>query len=276
MVTPVSEKFASLSTHATGHLAVLAVLAVASQDQVNRLTFLLEGKDVLLRIVKERFGVVVIQKVLPFLQLKTLVSIAGSLQGQIVKIGCDRHGSLFLQEFFRLSIVNKEVVDVLLEEVMDSLSILAYDDVATWLVQEVVKLEGESSQVYLTRVAYWLVKNMQAVLMDAAGTSLARMLVQLLMSRMICGQVSRWSQILERLVSAMMNTMVVQDGEELPLLIVAAEHPCGHNVVLELAANKDCLVETKDRMVEMLNKHKTRLEVGPIGCLVVKGMQGWL
>ena len=38
---------------------------------------------------------------LPYFQLKTLVSIATSLQGQLVKIGCDRHGSLFLQEFVR-------------------------------------------------------------------------------------------------------------------------------------------------------------------------------
>merc|ERR1719318_1423224 len=97
-----------------------------------------------------------------------------------------------------------------------------------------------------------------------------------LMSQITGRQVNCWSQILDRLVMKMMSTMVKLDKQDLPLLIVAAEHHSGHNVVLELAANKECLVDSRDSMVEMLNEHRSRLKVGTFGCLVVKGMQGWL
>ena len=96
------------------------------------------------------------------------------------------------------------------------------------------------------------------------------------MSRIISGQSTTFSQLLENLVKTLLETTIYNDGEHLPLLLVAAKNPHGHNVVLVLVANKACLVESKDRLIDMLNKYKSKLETETFGCLVVKGMQGWL
>merc|ERR1719318_1232888 len=218
-------------------------------------------------LVRDKSGSAVIQKMLPHFSPIAIVSTVRNMQGSVAEAGCDPRGSFFLQEFFTLYI-GSDMVDLLLEEVMDNLSILAFHDTGNWIVQEVVKLE-EPSQVHLMRVACWMEKNLQAVLMDTHGASLARTVVQLLMSQVMGRQVNCWSQMLDMLVMKMMSTMVKQDKQDLPLLIVVAEHHSGHNVVLELAANKESLVE-------MLNEHRSRLKVGTFGCLVVKGMQGWL
>lgn len=274
LVKHISDQFLSLATHSSGHLAVLAVLDVASQDQRDSLISQLEDKELLLRLVMDKAGSAVMLKILPHFHPTALVSLVRNLQGSVVEIGCHPRGSFFLQEFFR-DYIGNDMVDLLLEEVMDNLSILAFNDMGNWMVQEVVKL-GKQSQVHLRRVACWLEKNLQAVLMNTHGASLARTVVQLLMSQIMGRQVNCWSQILDRLVTKMMTTMVKQDKQDLPLLIVVADHHSGHNVVLELAANKECLVDTKDSLVEMLNEHRSRLKVGTFGCLVVKGMQGWL
>ena len=89
-------------------------------------------------------------------------------------------------------------------------------------------------------------------------------------------EVSSFRGLLGNLVTALLDTTVEKDGVEMPLILKAAEHPHGHIVVLELAANKSYLVENRDRMLQILTQHKSKLEIGTFGCLVVKGMLGWL
>ena len=112
--------------------------------------------------------------------------------------------------------------------------------------------------------------------MNAASASLPRNVVQMVMLKNISGQASTFSQILENMMRIMLDTKVNQDGEILPLLIFAAEHPHGHNVVIEMVCQKACMLMDTARMVEMLNQHEARLEIGTFGCLVIKGMRGYL
>ena len=109
------------------------------------------------------------------------------------------------------------------------------------------------------------------VLMNAASASLPRNVVQMVMLKNISGQASTFSQILENMMRIMLDTKVNQDGEILPLLIFAAEHPHGHNVVIEMVCQRDCMLMDNARMVEMLNQHEARLEIGTFGCLMIKG-----
>merc|ERR1712179_208113 len=199
-------------------------------------------------------------------ELKTVFAVVKSLQGVVVEVASDPLGSVFLQDFFRL-FIKKEMVDLLLEEVIDNLNTLAFDD-----KQEFDK----PCSSYLIRVAYWLVKNIETVLVNAASVSLARNVVQMIMLKNISGQASTLGQILENMIRVMLNTKVNNDGEILPLLIWAAEHPHGHNVVMEMVSKKACLLLDNARMVEMLNQHKAKLEIGTFGCLLVKGMHGFL
>ena len=164
---------------------------------------------------------------------------------------------------------------------MDNLNTLAFDDIGTWLVQDVIKFDDKQEfdkpcSSYLIRVAYWLVKNIETVLVNAASASLARTVVQMVMLKNISGQTSTLSQILENMIRVMLDTNVKHDGEILPLLILAAEHPHGHNVVMEMVSKRACLLLDNASMVEMLNQHKAKLETGTFGCLVVKGMHGFL
>ena len=269
----VSQSFVPLATHSSGHQVVLAVLAVTKEDQVDTFISQLEDKAVLKNLIMDKFGVSVLQRMLPLIHPGGAAAIASVLQGMIVELSSDPHGSVFLQEFFRL-FFNTEMVDILLEEVMHNLSTLAVHDISTWLVLEVIKRDDKPRSGYLMRVACWVVKNVETVLVSSAGASLARMVVQLLM--MNCKEVSSFRGLLGNLVTALLDTTVDQDGVEMPLILKAAEHPHGHLVVLELAANKSYLVENRDRMLQILTQHKSKLEIGTFGCLVVKGMLGWL
>jgi len=239
-----------------------------------------EDKVVLLSLVKNKLGVFVLQKIMPTWELKTVFAVVKSLQGSVVEIASNPLGCAFLQDFFRL-FFKKGMVDLLLEEVMDNLNTLAFDDIGTWLVQDVIRFEDEQDldklcSSFLVRVAYWLVKNIETVLKNAASASLARNVVQMVMMKNISGQASTLSQILENMMRIMLDTKVNCDGEILPLLILAAEHPHGHNVVMEMVCKRACLLMDNARMVEMLNQHKAKLENGTFGCLVVKGMRGFL
>jgi len=239
-----------------------------------------EDKVVLLSLVKNKLGVSVLQKIMPMWERRTIFAVVRSLQGVVVEVASDPLGCVFLQDFFRL-FFKREMVDLLLEEVMDNLNILAFDDIGTWLVQDVIKFEDKQEfdkpcSSYLIRVAYWLVKNIETVLVNAASASLARTVVQMVMLKNISGQTSTHSQILENMIRVMLDTNVKHDGEILPLLILAAEHPHGHNVVMEMVSKRACLLLDNSRMVEMLNQHKAKLEIGTFGCLVVKGMRGFL
>ena len=113
-------------------------------------------------------------------------------------------------------------------------------------------------------------------MMNAASASLARNVIQMVMSKNISGHANTYSQILENMIRSLLDIKVNEDGELLPLLIVAAEHPHGHNVVMELVSRRARLLVDNKRMVEILTKHKSKLESGTFGCLVVKGMNGWL
>lgn len=271
----VCQSFVPLATHSSGHQVVLAVLTVTKEDQVDTFISQLEDKAVLKSLIMDKFGVSVLRRMFPLIHPGGAAAIASVLQGMIVEVSSDPHGSVFLQEFFGL-FFNTEMVDILLEEVMDNLSTLAVHDISTWLVLEVIKRDDKPRAGYLMRVACWVVKNVETVLVSSAGASLARMVVQLLMSRMNCNEVSSFRGLLGNLVTALLDTTVEKDGVEMPLILKAAEHPHGHIVVLELAVNKSYLVENRDRMVQILTQHKSKLEIGTFGCLVVKGMHGWL
>ena len=275
LIRKVSQSFVPLATHSSGHQVVLAVLTVIKGDQVDTFISQLEDKAVLKSLIMDKFGVSVLQRMFPLIQPGGAAAIASVLQGMIVEVSTDPHGSVFLQEFFRL-FFNTEMVDILLEEVMDNLSTLAVHDISTWLVLEVIKRDDKPRAGYLMRVACWVVKNVETVLVSSAGASLARMVLQLLMSRINCKEVSSFRGLLGNLVTALLDTTVEKDGVEMPLILKAAEHPHGHIVVLELAANKSYLVENRDRMLQILTQHKSKLEIGTFGCLVMKGMHGWL
>ena len=275
LIRKVSQSFVPLATHSSGHQVVLAVLTVIKGDQVDTFISQLEDKAVLKSLIMDKFGVSVLQRMFPLIQPGGAAAIASVLQGMIVEVSTDPHGSVFLQEFFRL-FFNTEMVDILLEEVMDNLSTLAVHDISTWLVLEVIKRDDKPRAGYLMRVACWVVKNVETVLVSSAGASLARMVLQLLMSRINCKEVSSFRGLLGNLVTALLDTTVEKDGVEMPLILKAAEHPHGHIVVLELAANKSYLVENRDRMLQILTQHKSKLEIGTFGCLVMKGMHWWL
>jgi len=263
----------------------LARVDISNQDGRQKVLDLIfksdkDAKVVLVSLVKNKLSVPVLRKIMPTWELKTVFAVVKSLQGVVVEVASDPLGSVFLQDFFRL-FIKKEMVDLLLEEVLDNLNTLAFDDIGTWLVQDVIKFDDKQEfdkpcSSYLIRVAYWLVKNIETVLVNAASASLARNVVQMIMLKNISGQASTLGQILENMIRIMLNTKVNNDGEILPLLIWAAEHPHGHNVVMEMVSKKACLLLDNARMVEMLNQHKAKLEIGTFGCLVVKGMHGFL
>jgi len=239
-----------------------------------------DGKMVLLSLVKNKLGVSVLQKIMPTWELSTVFAVVRSLQGVVVEVASNPFGSVFLQDFLRL-FFNRGMVDLLLEEVMDNLNILAFDEIGTWFVHDLIKFADKqefdrSCSSYLIRVAYWLVKNIETVLVHAASASLARNVVQVVMQKNISGQAATLGQILENMIRIMLDTNVNHDGEILPLLVSAADHPYGHNVVLEMVSKRACLLLDNSRMVEMLNQHKAKLEIGTFGCLVVKGMRGFL
>merc|ERR1711936_490991 len=222
-----------------------------------------EDKVVLSSLVKNKLGVSVLQKIMPTWELRTIFAVVRSLQGVVVEVASDPLGCVFLQDFFRL-FFKREMVDLLLEEGMDNLNILAFDDIGTWLVQDVIKFEDKQEfdkpcSSYLIRVAYW-----------------TRTVVQMVMLKNISGQTSTLSQILENMIRVLLDINVNHDGEIFPLLILAAEHPHGHNVVMEMVSKRACLLLDNSKMVEMLNQHKAKLEMGTFGCLVVKGMRGFL
>ena len=255
---------------------ILARLDVSNEnDRQELLNLMVEDKAVLKSLITHKFGVSVLRRIFPLIQPGGAAAIASELQGMIVEVSSDPHGSVFLQEFIRL-FFNTEMVDILLEEVMDNLSTLAVHDNSTWLVMEVIKRDDKPRAGNLMRVACWVVKNVEIVMLSSAGATLARMVVQLLMSRINSKEVSSFRGLLGNLVSALLDTTADLDGVEMPLILKAAEHPYGHIVVLELAASKSYLVENRDRMVQILTQYKSKLEIGTFGCLVVKGMHGWL
>ena len=239
------------------------------------LNYSTEDKLVLPCLIQNEKNMSKLLKIMPFMEPRTVSAFVRSLQGVVVKICADPKGAVFIQNFF-LHFIHTEMVDLLVEEVLDNLNILAFDNFGTLVVQDVMKNGDRPSSNYLMRVAYWLVKNIENVLMQEASASLARIVIQMVMSRIISGHATTFSQLLENLVRTLLETTINNDGVYLPLLVAAADHPHGHNVVLDLAANKACSFESKDRMVEMLNKYKSKLASGTFGCLVVKGMQGWL
>ena len=243
------------------------------------LNYSTEDKLVLPCLIQNEKNMSKLLKIMPFMEPTTVSAFVRSLQGVVVKICADPKGAVFIQNFF-LHFIHTEMVDLLVEEVLDNLNILAFDNFGTLVVQDVMKNGDRPSSNYLMRVAYWLVKNIENVLMQEASASLARIVIQMVMSRIISGHATTFSQLLENLVRTLLETTINNDGVYLPLLVAAADHPHGHNVVLDLAAdldaNKACSFESKDRMVEMLNKYKSKLASGTFGCLVVKGMQGWL
>ena len=240
----------------------------------------MDEKLVLLSIVKNKLGVSVLQKIMPKWDVRTICAVVRKLQGVVVQVASDPLGCVFLQDFFRL-FSKMEMVELLLEEVMDNLNILVFDDIGTWLVQDVIKFDDKQEfakpySSYLLRVAYWLVKNIETVLMNAASASFARNVVQMVMSKNVSGHANTYSQILENMIRSMLDLKVKHEGESVPLLIVAADHPHGHNVVMELVSRRACLLVDNKNMVEILTQHKSKLEIGTFGCLVVKGMNGWL
>eukprot|EP00092_Neocalanus_flemingeri_P020850 GFUD01022588.1.p1 GENE.GFUD01022588.1~~GFUD01022588.1.p1 ORF type:complete len:1341 (+),score=457.64 GFUD01022588.1:113-4024(+) len=273
LVIPVSKQFITLSLHPSGHQAVLAVLAVASQDQRNMITSQLESENTLLQLLKDKHGYFVVQRCLPYIQAETISCIAKSLECRVVEVGRHPQASAFLQEFFRQFNGKDRLVDILQEKVMDSLECLAYCDTGLWLVQTVIKL-GQPTAI--TKAIGWLENNMQNVLEDCKAVFVARTLVQQLLERSMKGVENTWSQAMDRLVAKMIDTMVVVRENTLPLIIVAAMHQAGHIVVQEVARQKECLGNSRVKMKRVMEQHRIRLRVDTFGCLVVKGMEGWM
>ena len=272
LVVPISDEFLRLSSHPTGHLTVLSVLAVGSQEQRDRFTSQLEDNEVLLMMLRDKFGSFVVQRCLPYLQpqFRTLACMVRCLHDRVVELGCHPHASPFLQEFIR-QFKGEDRVDLLLEQIMENLTTLVYNDNGTWLVRAVLYL-GETS--HLTRVFRWMEKNIQEVLLDTQGVFVARTLVKQLIERSSKGVENCWRQALDRLVMKMIETKLGDRKQS--LLLVAARNIAGHLVVQELVRQKEFLGNSKRYMMDMLNKHKASLKSDQYGCIVFKGMQGWL
>eukprot|EP00092_Neocalanus_flemingeri_P038355 GFUD01041758.1.p1 GENE.GFUD01041758.1~~GFUD01041758.1.p1 ORF type:complete len:673 (-),score=215.29 GFUD01041758.1:7-1743(-) len=273
LVIPVNKQFITLSLHPSGHQAVLAVLAVVSKDLRNTITSQLENDNTLLQLLKDKHGCFVVQRCLPYIQAETISCIAKSLECRVVEVGRHPRASFFLQEFFRHFNGKDRLVDILQEKVMESLQCLAYSDTGIWLVQTVIQLGHPTA---ITMAIGWLENNMQNVLEDCNAVLVARSLVQQLLARSMKGVQNTWSQAMDRLVAKMIDTMVVVRENTLPLIIVAAMHQAGHIVVQEVARQKECLGNSRVKMKRVMEQHRIRLRVDTFGCLVVKGMEGWM
>jgi len=272
LVIPISKQFPSLSLHKVGHQAVLTVLAVASQDQRNMITSQLASENTVMELIMDNQGYFVVQRCLPYLQPRTLSSIVSSLECRVVEVGCHPQASSFLQEFLRL-FNGKDRVDMLQEKVIDSLECLAYSEAGHWVVQTVIKLGHPSN---ITRAASWVEINMQKALLDRRAVYVATTLVQQLLARSRKGVQDIWSMAMDRLVDKITDTMVEINGNTLPLIIVAAMHPAGHILVQEVARKKEWLGHSGEKLKCVVEQHKQRLRVDTFGCLVVKGMGGWM
>ena len=272
LVLFISKYFPSLSLHPFGHQAVLAVLALASQEQRNMITSQLESENTLLELLMDKQGYFVVLRCLPYLQSGTLSSIVTSLECRVVEVGCHPQASSFLQEFFRL-FNGKDRMDMLLEKVMDSMQCLAYSETGHWVVQTVIELGHPS---VITRATNWFESNMQKMLEDCTAVLVARTLVQQLLAHSRRGVENNWSLAMDRLVDKMTDTMVVLNGNKLPLIIVAAMHHVGHILVLEVVRKKDFLGHSRVKMEQVMEQHRKCLTVDMYGCLVVKGLEGWM
>ena len=272
LVVLISKQFLSLSLHPVAHQAVLAVLAVASQDQRNMIASQLVRESTLLELLMDKQGYFVVQRCLPYLQSGTLSSISTSLECRVVEIGCHPQASSFLQEFVRLFNGNDRV-DMLQEKVMDSMECLAYSEAGHWVVQTVIELGHPS---IIARATNWFESSMQKVLMDKRGVEVARSLVQQLLAHSRRGVENTWSLAMDRLVKKMTEQMVVVNGDKLPLIIVAAKHHVGHILVQEVARKQYLLGHSGVKMKQVMEDNRKSLSIDIFGCLVLKGLEGWM
>ena len=139
---------------------ILARVDVNDKDDrenvINKiLNYSTEDKVILYCLIMNEKNVCTLLNIMPFLKPRTVSSFVRSLLGVVAEVCVDPIGSVFIQKFLR-HFIRTEMVDLLLEEVLANLNILVFDDVGTWVVQDVIKHDDQVMELFKQEIELFL------------------------------------------------------------------------------------------------------------------------
>jgi len=225
-------------------------------------------------LLKNKYGTHVVQTCLPLMPLKMVKFVVDSLQGNMVDLGRHPHGTFFVQQLVSGEVGQQVSMDLLIEEILQNIELLAYDKFGTWLVQAL--LSPPPSEVVLRHLSSWLSTNLTSIYQNQHSVFLAiavfQRLVVLAMNPPTTSQ--DWSSMLDHLVTSLTSFEV----EGRPLLITAALHSVGHLLSREIASQvaNISIMMIKNKVLFVLAKYTIVLKADTFGCIVLKALHGLL
>jgi len=273
-VTSVTQHFNWLSCNPAGCRVVQKCLLMSSPTQQLKIIAQLENIRTLIMLLKNKYGTHVVQTCLPLMPLKMVKFVVDSLQGNMVDLGRHPHGTFFVQQLVSGEVGQQVSMDLLIEEILQNIELLAYDKFGTWLVQAL--LSPPPSEVVLRHLSSWLSTNLTSIYQNQHSVFLAiavfQRLVVLAMNPPTTSQ--DWSSMLDHLVTSLTSFEV----EGRPLLITAALHSVGHLLSREIASQvaNISIMMIKNKVLFVLAKYTIVLKADTFGCIVLKALHGLL
>jgi len=263
----IKSNFSKLSLSAYGYHVVLAVVKHLGDEYKQPFILNLENPVLLISLLKSKYGTFVAQACVIYMQHRTIISVANSLLGHVVELGCHPSGTFFVQHFLVSWGVTKNL-DLLVEHIFRHLRDFVHNPYGQYVIQSLIKSRNDTHHLIILNK--WLVKNMMAAYKDKHAVNVIRCLLYQVSANLKKYKAKEWSKILDMLVVKMMES----DEDGRPILIQAACHPVGHLVVVgvvRMLMNLDTSIRSS--MLDMMNSYRILLSNDSIGNVVVKSFE---
>jgi len=263
----VDENFSKLSLNAYGYHVVLAIVTHFRDEYKQHLIIKLENPVMLISLVKSKYGTFIAQACVPCMQERTVISVANTMLGHVVELGCHSSGTFFVQKFLTTWGGVSRNLDLVVEHILRHLRDFVHNPKGHYVIQSLMNVRADTR--YINIITKWLATNIMACYKDKYAVQVIRCLMYIV-SLHRKDKDTEWNNVLDILVVKMMETL----EDDKPLLIKAACHPVGHIVVVGLVRMLMSLQEcTRMNMLKMMTKYRVHLSDDSFGEIVVKSIK---
>jgi len=262
----VDENFSKLSLDAYAYHVVLAIVTHFRDEYKQHLILKLENPVMLISLVKSKYGTFIAQACVTCMQERTVISVANTMLGHVVELGCHTSGTFFVQKFLITWGVSRNL-DLVVEHILRHLRDFVHNPKGHYVIQSLMNVRTDTQHMNI--ITKWLATNIMASYKDKYAVQVIRCLMYIV-SLHRKDKDTEWNNVLDTLVVMMMETL----EDDKPLLIKAACHPMGHIVVVGLVRMLMSLqTGTRMNMLEMMTKYRVHLSDDSFGEIVVKSIK---